>query len=71
MFSRLLVVCEFLLEGPLAGSGYLSNPFKTTAAFIEDPQRLLRGRPGYPGRLRQLYRTDDLVRYHPDRSLVY
>ena len=58
---------ELWLEGPLVGRGYLKDPVKTAAAFIEDPMWLLRG----TGRRGRLYRTGDMVRYNEDGSLVY
>ncbi|OAA72235.1 Amino acid adenylation [Cordyceps fumosorosea ARSEF 2679] len=64
-------VGELLLEGPLVGPGYLNEPEKTAAAFIEDPAWLLRGGPNHGGRRGRLYRTGDLVRYHHDGSIVY
>lgn len=70
-------VGELYLEGPLVGRGYLNDPEKTAAAFVEDPAWLLRGvpdkpdRPGRPGRHGRLYRTGDLVRYQEDGSLVF
>ncbi len=60
-----------LLEGPLIGMGYLNDPEKTAAAFIEDPPWLLRGGPGVPGRRGRLYRTGDLVRYNDDGTLHF
>ncbi len=65
------LIGELLLEGPLVGAGYLNNPEKTAAAFIEDPSWLLRGGPGVEGRRGRLYRTGDLVRYNPDGELIY
>ncbi|KAI0136227.1 hypothetical protein BJ170DRAFT_573811 [Xylariales sp. AK1849] len=62
---------ELWLEGPIVGKGYLGDPEKTAAAFIEDPPWLLRGGSGVPGRHGRLYRTGDLVRYNPDGSLHF
>ena len=62
---------ELLLEGPLVGRGYLNDPEKTAAAFIEDPAWLLQGAPGQPGRHGRLYKTGDLVRYNEDGSLTF
>jgi non-ribosomal peptide synthetase component F len=62
-------VGELWLEGPLVGEGYLSNPEKTAAAFVEDPPWLLRGGPGVSGRRGRLYKTGELVRYNPDGTL--
>jgi amino acid adenylation domain-containing protein len=64
---------ELWLEGPLVGRGYLDEPAKTAAAFVEDPAWLLRGGPGRdtPGRRGRLYRTGDLVRYGPGGALHF
>ncbi|KAJ6784263.1 hypothetical protein PWT90_03904 [Aphanocladium album] len=59
-------VGELLLEGPLVGPGYLGQPDKTAAAFIEDPPWLVSG-----GRRGRLYKTGDLVRYHQDGSIIF
>ncbi|KAM3513561.1 hypothetical protein MY11210_002756 [Beauveria gryllotalpidicola] len=64
-------VGELLLEGPLVGPGYLNEPEKTAAAFIEDPTWLVRGGPNHSGRRGRLYKTGDLVRYHHDGSIIY
>ncbi|KAM0280109.1 hypothetical protein ACHAO9_011373 [Fusarium lateritium] len=57
---------ELLVEGPIVGQGYLGDPEKTNAAFIHDPDFLLAGADGIPGRRGRLYKTGDLVRYDPD-----
>ncbi|KAI0405070.1 acetyl-CoA synthetase-like protein [Xylaria palmicola] len=62
---------ELLLEGPPVGRGYLHDPERTAAAFIEDPVWLLKGAPGRAGRRGRLYKTGDLVRYRPDGGLVF
>ncbi|KAK2599049.1 hypothetical protein QQS21_005516 [Conoideocrella luteorostrata] len=61
-------VGEMLIEGPIVGEGYLNDPVKTAAAFINDPTWLMEGDPGHsiPGRRGRLYKTGDLVRYDPD-----
>ena len=64
-------VGELLLEGPLVGPGYLNDPEKTAAAFVEDPEWLLQGTPGRPGRHGRLYKTGDLVQYNEDGSLTF
>ncbi|KAK4909379.1 putative NRPS-like protein biosynthetic cluster [Elasticomyces elasticus] len=64
-------VGELLIEGPIVGRGYLGDPEKTTAAFIEDPPWLLCGGGGVAGRRGRLYKTGDLVRYASDGSLVF
>ena len=61
---------ELWLEGPQVGRGYLNDPEKTAAAFIEDPL-WLQGKPhGYWRRGRQ-YRTGDLVQYNSDGTLQF
>ncbi|KAK2035858.1 acetyl-CoA synthetase-like protein, partial [Colletotrichum somersetense] len=62
---------ELWLEGPLVGQGYLGDPEKTTAAFVNDPAWLIRGGPGVAGRRGRLYRTGDLVRYDADGVLHF
>lgn len=69
--SQLGCVGELLLKGSLVGRGYLGDPAKTKAAFIEDPVWLLRGTPGQPGRRGRLYKTCDLVHYNDDGSLTF
>lgn len=58
-------VGELLIEGPNVSRGYLNEPEKTKAAFIENPS-WLQGKelPQY-----KFYCTGDLVRYNPDGSL--
>ncbi|KAJ5372305.1 AMP-dependent synthetase/ligase [Penicillium concentricum] len=60
-------VGELCLEGPLVGQGYFQNEEKTAAAFIEDPYWLGQGSPDgtVPGRRGRMYKTGDLVKYHP------
>jgi aryl carrier-like protein len=53
------------------GQGYLANPEKTAAEFIQDPQWLIRGAPGRAGRTGRVYRTGDLVRYTDSGELVF
>lgn len=62
---------ELLFEGPLVGDGYLNDPERTAAAFIEDPTWLLQGCPGRPGRHGRLYKTGDLVQYDEDGNLLF
>ncbi|RHZ65485.1 nonribosomal peptide synthase SidD [Aspergillus thermomutatus] len=61
-------VGELLVEGPIVGQGYLNDPEKTAASFIEDPSWLIAGHNGYAGRRGRLYKTGDLGRYDPDGS---
>ncbi|EKG19750.1 AMP-dependent synthetase/ligase [Macrophomina phaseolina MS6] len=62
---------ELLVEGPALADGYLKDPEKTAMSFIKDPEWLLRGVDGKPGRHGRLYKTGDLVRYTRDGSLCY
>ncbi|QDS69526.1 Nonribosomal peptide synthetase 4 [Venturia effusa] len=61
-------VGELLVEGPIVGQGYLNDPEKTAAAFIEDPKWLNAGHQNYAGRRGRLYKTGDLGRYDLDGS---
>ncbi|KAL2264526.1 hypothetical protein VTJ83DRAFT_7036 [Remersonia thermophila] len=62
-------VGEILVEGPIVGQGYLNDPAKTAASFIEDPKWLVAGHgKAHPGRQGRLYKTGDLGRYDPDGS---
>jgi non-ribosomal peptide synthetase component F len=72
LLSPIGAVGELWIEGPLVGEGYLNDPEKTAAAFIQDPAWLLRGVPGdRPGRSGRVYRTGDLVQYREDGSLLF
>lgn len=62
---------ELLLEGPLVAAGYLNDPVKTSAAFIEDPAFLVDGILGHPGRRGRLYKTGDVVRQNSDGTLTF
>ncbi|KAJ5095564.1 hypothetical protein NUU61_004920 [Penicillium alfredii] len=62
---------ELLLEGPLVGNGYIKEPQRTAEAFIQDPEWLLKGSNGQPGRHGRLYKTGDLVQYNEDGSLTF
>ncbi|KAL2851960.1 hypothetical protein BJY01DRAFT_232726 [Aspergillus pseudoustus] len=59
-------VGELLVEGPIVGQGYLNDPEKTAAAFIEDPKWLIAGHKGLAGRRGHLYKTGDIGKYDPD-----
>ncbi|KAK5656973.1 hypothetical protein OQA88_3496 [Cercophora sp. LCS_1] len=61
-------VGELLVEGPIVGEGYLNDPEKTAASFIQDPSWLVAGHGCYQGRQGRLYKTGDLGRYDPDGS---
>lgn len=58
-------VGELLIEGPIVGEGYLGDPEKTAASFIEDPLWLINGHKDFMGRHGRLYKTGDLVRFDP------
>ncbi|RSL49592.1 hypothetical protein CEP54_012351 [Fusarium duplospermum] len=62
---------ELLLEGPLVGQGYLNDPAKTAASFIEDPTWLLKGSSTRSGRRGRLYKSGDLVKYREDGSFWF
>ncbi|KAF2475447.1 acetyl-CoA synthetase-like protein [Lindgomyces ingoldianus] len=58
---------ELLIEGPILSRGYLNDPEKTAAAFIEDPEWTLAG--GISGR--RFYCTGDLVYYTSTGEMMY
>ncbi|DAA76156.1 TPA_exp: Uncharacterized protein A8136_0828 [Trichophyton benhamiae CBS 112371] len=62
------IVGEILIEGPVVGCGYLKDPERTAASFINDAKWLGRFRENGRGRL---YRSGDLGMYNPDGSVVY
>nr|APA19546.1 leualacin synthetase [Hapsidospora irregularis] len=64
-------VGELVLEGQPVGQGYLNDPERTAASFIEDPPWLVQGAPGHSGRRGRVYMTGDLVRYEDDGSMAY
>ncbi|KAI1340225.1 peptide synthetase [Xylariaceae sp. FL0016] len=64
-------VGELLVEGPIVGPGYLNDPDKTAAVFIEDPKWLLAGSKQHKGRTGRLYKTGDLVRYDNDGTIIF
>ncbi|CAG9990176.1 unnamed protein product [Clonostachys byssicola] len=64
-------VGELLVEGPILARGYLSDPERSAAAFVQDPAWLVSGNPDGPGRRGRLYKTGDLVRFNPDSSLSF
>lgn len=66
-------VGELVLEGPLVGQGYLNNESATRQTFIENPPWLSKGSGGNgSGRQGRVYRTGDLVKYHPtDGTLIF
>jgi amino acid adenylation domain-containing protein/non-ribosomal peptide synthase protein (TIGR01720 family) len=74
-YNRLLpvgAVGEMLLEGSNIARGYLANPEKTKAAFVDDPAWSHHtGLHGLFKRKDRMYRTGDLVRYNSDGTLAF
>ena len=62
---------ELVLEGLLVGQGYFGDAQTTAAAFIDDPEWLLRGGPATLGRRGRLYRTGDVIRYGADGTITF
>ena len=59
---------ELLIEGPLLGRGYLDDPEKTAASFVENPLWAVNPE----GMSRRFYKTGDVVRYDvDDGSLLF
>lgn len=69
--SPLGSIGELLVEGPILARGYLDNPVKTSAAFIENPAWLLCGNGQYQGRQGRLYKTGDLAYWGPNGNLIF
>ncbi|OCK74798.1 acetyl-CoA synthetase-like protein [Lepidopterella palustris CBS 459.81] len=65
------IVGELLVEGPIITKGYLRDPERTAASFIESPDWLLAGHDATPGRNSRLYKTGDLVHYNADGTLNF
>ncbi|KAI0854078.1 acetyl-CoA synthetase-like protein [Daldinia vernicosa] len=63
-------VGELLIEGPHVSRGYLDDPEKTAAFFIENPEFLTRGSSKRPGRRARIYKTGDLVQYDEHGNLT-
>ncbi|EAU30201.1 predicted protein [Aspergillus terreus NIH2624] len=61
-------VGELVMEGWNVGRGYLNEPTKTQAAFVENPRWLF---PDDNTRPPVVYKTGDLVRYNPDGTLSF
>ncbi len=59
-------VGELLLEGPILARGYLNDPARTAAAFIETPGWILKHRP-----ISRLYKTGDLARMNVDGTISF
>ncbi|KAK1827171.1 hypothetical protein QBC39DRAFT_420964 [Podospora conica] len=58
-------VGELLVEGPIVGQGYLNDPEKTAASFIDGTTWLGAGHKNFAGRSGRMYKTGDLGRYDP------
>lgn len=61
---------EILIEGPLVARGYLNDPEKTAAAFIEDPLWASQFPKGATSSSRRLYKTGDLGIMNTDGSIT-
>lgn len=59
---------ELLIEGPIVGKGYLSNPEQTTRVFVKAPPWRLQFGPVPSGKL---YKSGDLVQATGDGSFRY
>ncbi|CRG88172.1 Nonribosomal peptide synthetase 8 [Talaromyces islandicus] len=62
-------VGELLVEGSILSRGYLNEPEKTAAVFIENPTWSL-SQPGYGGN-RRFYKTGDLVYFNSDGTIRF
>ncbi|CAI7565835.1 unnamed protein product [Penicillium glandicola] len=60
---------ELLVGGPIVGRGYLNDPKKTAAAFVDTPD-FLHDMPAYSPHNR-VYKTGDLVQYASDGSIRF
>ena len=64
-------VGELLIEGPTIAQGYLGDPDRTAAVFIDAPKWLRHGRWGKEGRKRKMYQSGDLLRYNSDGTFTF
>jgi acyl-CoA synthetase (AMP-forming)/AMP-acid ligase II len=66
-------VGELIIEGSVVTRGYLDDPEKTAAAYIDRPVWLQAFREtfGTEGASGRLYKTGDLVQYNTDGTLRY
>lgn len=61
-------VGELVVQGPMVSRGYLNDPEKTKAAFVNNPPWL----PiDSPKEHRRIYKTGDLVRYNSDGTVSF
>ena len=65
--DRVGAIGELLLEGPTVGRGYIGEPEKTAAVFIDRPSWL----EAFNDRPSRLYKTGDLVKYNADGTLHF
>jgi len=63
-------VGELLIEGPLVARGYLNDPERTAAVFLEQPPSWLATFGPLPSRPR-FYKTGDLARFDYDGTLIF
>lgn len=68
LLSPVGCIGELLIEGPLLARGYLNDPVKTAASFIQNPAWAT---PIPSGKPRLMYKTGDLARYNSDGTLDY
>ena len=59
---------EILMEGPIVGRGYLSDPERTAAAFLSD---LRWARQQASSSTRRFYRSGDLGKANGDGSITF
>ncbi|PPJ52020.1 hypothetical protein CBER1_10384 [Cercospora berteroae] len=63
-------VGELLVEGVTVARGYMGEPSKTAAAFIQTPT-WAKKRSVQPPHPTRFYRTGDLARYYPDGTISF
>ncbi|CAK1366633.1 unnamed protein product [Cercospora beticola] len=63
-------VGELLVEGVTVARGYMDEPAKTAAAFIQTPT-WAKKRSVQPPHPTRFYRTGDLARYYPDGTISF
>jgi amino acid adenylation domain-containing protein/non-ribosomal peptide synthase protein (TIGR01720 family) len=61
-------VGELIVQGPTVARGYLNEPEKTAASFVDSPAWLPKG---FSENHSRIYKTGDLARYNPDGSLSF
>ncbi|KAL4819990.1 hypothetical protein BDW67DRAFT_181698 [Aspergillus spinulosporus] len=64
-------VGELLVEGAIVGRGYLQEPEKTAAAFIQDPAWVHYLPSTKKSERRRFYKTGDLVRLNADGTIHF